>query len=109
MEAANLSLPHLVRPPKTTLRKPPMLVLLHGKASDENDLYKAAPLFDARFLITSPRGLFPLSSKSFAWFHIGSGLGESSINTVHLEYSRQLLIKFIQDAVKSYSVDPSQV
>ena len=39
MESIALSLPHLVRPPKVSLRHAPLLLLLHGQESSEKDIF----------------------------------------------------------------------
>ena len=35
-------------------KKSPLLLLLHGRGADENDLFGLAPFLDERFFIVSP-------------------------------------------------------
>ena len=46
----------------------PLLVLLHGYGSDEEDLTGLAPALDPRFHIVSVRAPIPLPEGGFAWF-----------------------------------------
>lgn len=47
--------------------RPPLLVLLHGRGADEDDLFGLAPAFDPRFAIASLRG--PLDAEgAYTWF-----------------------------------------
>ncbi len=51
--------------------RPPLLVLLHGRGADEDDLFELAPAFDPRFAIASVRG--PLDAEgAYTWFESGS-------------------------------------
>ena len=51
-----LSLTHLVRGPgRGGQTAPPLLLLLHGVGSNEEDLFGLAPYLDERFLVVSAR------------------------------------------------------
>jgi phospholipase/carboxylesterase len=54
---------------RTTGAPPPLLVLLHGLGSNENDLASLAGTFDARFEVVSLRAPRPWRG-GFAWFPI---------------------------------------
>ncbi len=47
--------------------RPPLLVLLHGRGADEDDLFGLAPAIDPRFAIASVRGPFE-AEEAYAWF-----------------------------------------
>jgi phospholipase/carboxylesterase len=58
MEQRQLSLVHMLRPPETGApvnHKSPMLILLHGVRSNEQDLFALTPYLDERFIILSVR------------------------------------------------------
>ena len=54
-----LSLEYLVRQPKISIQKPPLLILLHGFGSNEQDLFSFADELPDELLIISARA--PLS------------------------------------------------
>ncbi len=47
--------------------RPPLLVLLHGRGADENDLFELAPAIDPRFAIAAVRGLVEAEG-GYTWF-----------------------------------------
>jgi predicted esterase/catechol 2,3-dioxygenase-like lactoylglutathione lyase family enzyme len=109
MESAELSMPHLVRPPKMGVRKPPLLLLLHGMGSSEKDIFSIADTFDDRFNVVTVRGPFMQAPKRYLWFgveHIGNTY---MMNAIQTEFSRQALIKFIPQVVQAYKMDTDQV
>lgn len=109
MNPASLSLHHLVRKPVAPGAKPPLLILLHGLGSNEQDLFSLAPEFDERFLIISARAPLTLMSGSYAWFHADLSSGHPLINAEEAESSRTTLLQFIDEAARRYDVDPSRV
>jgi phospholipase/carboxylesterase len=63
---------YIVRPPaaENPQGSQPLLVLLHGYGSNEEDLLGLAPYLDPGFLIVSVRAPHPLDFGGFAWFPI---------------------------------------
>ncbi len=63
---------HIIRHPAAEPSEggPPLLVLLHGYGSNEEDLMGLAPYLDPRFLIASVRAPHALDFGGFAWFPI---------------------------------------
>lgn len=51
----------------STGQRPPLLVLLHGRGADEQDLFALAPSIDARFAIASVRAPLPTDEGGFTW------------------------------------------
>lgn len=47
--------------------RPPLLVLLHGRGADENDLFELAPMVDPSFAIASVRGFLPTDEGGYTW------------------------------------------
>ncbi len=109
MIATNLSLYHLVHQPQITSDKPPLLILLHGVGSNEQDLLGLAPYLDERFLILSTRGPLTLARGSYAWFHVQLGGSVPQINPEEAESSRRTIIQFIGEAVQAYQADARRV
>lgn len=109
MESANLSLPHLVYPCKLNLLRPPLLLLLHGVSSNEQEIAALVAHLDERFLVVSPRAPFETSPGRFSWFRMMPMGGALLMDMVQLEFSRQALIKFIHEAVAAYKANPAHV
>jgi len=92
--------------------KPPLLLLLHGYGSNEDDLFSLAPYLDERFLIISARAPVTLTSYSFAsyaWFSLGFTPQGVIIDEQEAESSRLALHSFIKEVVDRYEVDSGAV
>lgn len=110
MTNSSLSLYHLVRQPREqTGKKSPVLILLHGYGSNEQDLIQLGPELDPRFLIVSPRAPMAIGPEMYAWFHIEFNPQGITVDPKQAEHARQKLAGFIDEVVASYPVDPSQV
>lgn len=109
MTAANLSLTHLVRAPGAPSEAPPLLLLLHGVGSNEQDLFTLAPQLDERFLVLSARAPNTRGPGSYAWFDVQFTPQGPVINPEQAEASRRLLLRFIGEAVAAYGADPRRV
>ena len=105
----NLPLTHLVRRPLDVSASPPMLVLLHGYGSNEQDLFALAPYLDERFLIVSPRAPYTLSPGYYAWFNLEVGPGGITVDEAEAVSSRPRLIQFIRAAAEAYGADPQRI
>lgn len=103
------SLYHLALHPKSSTSRPPLLILLHGVGSNEQDLFEIAPLLDERLLILSARAPLTLARNSFAWFHVTFTPAGSSINADEAESARQIVSGFVQEMVQEYHADPKRV
>jgi phospholipase/carboxylesterase len=61
-------------------KRPPLLVLLHGRGADEDDLFSLAPAIDARFAVASVRAPLPTDEGGHTWSESrtpGRYIGES--------------------------------
>ena len=94
------SLVYKVRPAKADLKNPPLLVLLHGVGSNEDDLLQMANYLDADYLIVSVRAPYTQSPGHYEWYDVDFSTGKPSINAVQAEASRKELIAFL-DALKA--------
>lgn len=108
-QSALLSLIHRVRRPAIAAAKPPLLLLLHGVGSNEDDLFGLESELDPRFVVVSARGPNTLRPGSYAWFEVQFTPNGPVINPQQAEESRQRLLHFIGEAVVAYGAEPSQV
>jgi phospholipase/carboxylesterase len=113
MPETPLALSHLVRRPVGVVREPPavppLLILLHGIGSNEDDLFGLAPYLDERFLIVSARAPNPYGWGGYAWFEIGWLPDRIVIDHEQAAASYALLIRFIGEAPAAYGADPARV
>src|SRR5690606_36713621 len=109
MSTSTLSLPHIIR--KSTLTEnAPLLIMLHGYGSDEADLYSfSGELPDDVFIISvqAPIAMQPYGN---AWYSINfdEDKGKWSDNE-QAKASRDLIAKFIDEAVEAYPVNKNNV
>ncbi len=108
---AQLSLIHRTIVPRTTPEpdeKPPMLLLLHGVGSNEDDLPGLAPFFDGRFFVVSARA--PLVHNSgFGWYPVQFTPNGAIPDEAYAKTSRTTLETFIGEAVAAYGLDADRV
>ena len=107
MSTHKLSLTHLVREPRqasgTSL--PPLVVLLHGIGSNEEDLFGLTPYLDERFLIASARAPVVMGPGSYGWFNIEFTPRGMVADIDQAKRSLQLLTGFIDELVETYKAD----
>lgn len=109
MREHKLSLTHLARRPQAGQGAPPLLILLHGRGSNEQDLFGLAPALDPRFQIVSPRAPRTLGPGSYEWFAIQFTPNGIIIDQEEAEASLGRLLTFMQEAVEAYGADPERV
>ena len=85
------SLHYVVRLPKTTTQKPPLLVLLHGYGSNELDLFSFADELPDELLIVSIRAPYEMGYGGYAWYAIN--LDSESNKFSDLNQARESLQK----------------
>lgn len=99
---------HRVMPPRTPAGdRPPLLVLLHGRGADEEDLAPLTDEIDGRFLTLSPRAPFPFSSGGgYTWYEFDAA---GTPDPTMFRSSCDRLLQFLRDAIAGYPVDPRRV
>ncbi len=106
----SLSIQHLARPnKKAVLGKPPLLIMLHGIGSNEEDLFNLAPQLDPRFYVLSLRGPYQLGPAQFAWYEMNFTPQGLTITPEQAEASRKKLVAFIDEAIEHYEADAQRV
>lgn len=106
----NLSLHHLVRAPKVKLDKNPLLLLLHGYGSNEEDLFSFAAELPDYYYVISARAPYSLQYGSYAWYAINFDADENKFSDHdQARTSRDLISTFIDELIINYSIDPNNV
>ena len=106
MSEQRLSLVHHVQEPREKGEgQPPLLLLLHGIGSNEDDLFSLAPYLDGRFFVVSARAPLVMGPGSFGWFNIEFTPRGMVADLEQAAHSHHLLLKFLDEVVESYRVD----
>ena len=110
MSDSKLSLTHLVREPRRGGEAPPpLLLLLHGIGSNEEDLFGLAPYLDERYLIVSARAPITLGYGGYGWFQIEFTPDGMVADIEQAKRSLSLLPGFIEGLVEKYRADAGRV
>jgi phospholipase/carboxylesterase len=106
----DLSLYHLVRESKIKLDKNPLLLLLHGYGSNEEDLFGFAAQLPDDYIIVSARAPYSLPPYGNAWYAIDFDADMNKFtDNVQAAASRDLIAKFIDEVTEAYPVDADNV
>ena len=110
MNTNTLSLYHLVRKPKVAVEKAPLLIMLHGYGSNEEDLFSFAEELPEELFIISLRAPYPMPPYGHAWYAIHWDYNDGKFSDdVQAIASREKISDFIAEAVEEYPVDPHNV
>ncbi|MBC7382029.1 MAG: alpha/beta fold hydrolase [Bacteroidia bacterium] len=101
----DLSLKYLSREPIVKSTHTPILLLLHGLGSNENDLIALASHLPKQMQIVSVQAPITLSQNSFAWFHVDLSRGTPIYKGIEAEKSRTLLLTFIEELKHKYKTN----
>jgi len=106
----NLSLHHLVREPKIKKDKNPLLLLLHGYGSNEEDLFSFANELPDEYYVISVRAPYDLQYGSYAWYAINFDADENKFSDHgQARTSRDLIVNFIDELIANYPIDEHNV
>lgn len=109
MAQTSLSLHHVVR--ESSLSKnAPLLIMLHGYGSDENDLFSFATELPEELFIISVQAPYAMQPHGHAWYAINfdEEKGKWSDNE-QAKQSRDLIAKFIDEASVTYAINKNNV
>ncbi len=106
----SLSLYHLVREPKNIKNKNPLLLLLHGYGSNEEDLFSFASELPDEYYVVSARAPFDMMYKSYAWYAINFDADENKFSDLEqARASRDSIAGFIDELIAEYPIDADKV
>ncbi|WP_026705023.1 alpha/beta hydrolase [Flavobacterium soli] len=106
----NLSLFHLVREPKIKSDKNPLILLLHGYGSNEQDLFSFASELPEEYFVVSARAPYDLQYGSYAWYAINFDANENKFSDhEQAKTSRDLIAEFIDELIANYPIDKENV
>lgn len=105
-----MKLTYLIKEPKTKLVKNPVLILLHGYGSNEEDLFSFANELPDNYYIVSVRAPYDMQFGSYAWYAINFDADENKFSDVEqAKTSRDLVANFIDELIAKYSINADDV
>jgi phospholipase/carboxylesterase len=106
----SFSLHHLVREPKVKLDKNPLLLLLHGYGSNEEDLFSFAQELPDTYYVVAARAPYDLMYGSYAWYAINFDADENKFSDIpQAQESRDVVVQFIDELVAHYPIDAQEI
>ncbi len=105
-----MTLHHLVRAPKIILDKNPLLLLLHGYGSNEEDLFSFASELPEEYFVISARAPYDMGFGSYAWYAINFDANENKFSDIpQAQQSRDIIANFIDELIANYPIDSKNV
>lgn len=101
-----MNLYYLIQEPKIKHDKNPLLILLHGYGSNEEDLFSFASELPNDHYVISVRAPYDLQPYGHAWYAIHFDADENKFSdNVQAKQSVELIGSFIDQVVKQYPID----
>ena len=105
-----MNLHYLVQEPKVKHDKNPLLLLLHGYGSNEEDLFSFASELQDDSYVISVRAPYDLQPYGHAWYAIHFDADENKFSdNVQAKQSVEIIASFIDEIVKQYPIDTENV
>ncbi|MQP25809.1 alpha/beta hydrolase [Flavobacterium sp. LMO8] len=105
-----MNLHYLIQEPKVKQDKNPLLLLLHGYGSNEEDLFSFAPELPDDSYVISVRAPYDLQPYGHAWYAIHFDADENKFSdNVQAKKSVEIIASFIDEIVKQYPIDTENV
>jgi len=109
MTTKPLSLNHLIRPSEYE-GKAPLILMLHGYGSDENDLFSFADYLPKKYTVISVRAPYRLKPMGNAWYAINFDANSNKFSdTKQAKESREKVKIFLKEAIESYNINSEDV
>jgi phospholipase/carboxylesterase len=101
---------HLMREPREKKDKNPLLLLLHGYGSNEEDLFSFASELPGEYYVISVRAPYDLHGYGYAWYAINFDAGANKFSDVdQARKSRERIASFIDFLPTRHAIDPEDI
>ena len=102
------SLTHRIR--RSSVKNAPVIFMLHGYGSDENDLFSFAGELPDKYTVISAKAPYALPGMGNAWYSIDFEAPQGKFsNTEEGIRSRDLVLSFIDECIDAYQLDKENV
>lgn len=107
---SDLNLEYLIRKPADNNARPPLLIMLHGYGSNEQDLFSFAQELPSELLIVSVRAPLSLGFGSYAWYSINFEADRDNFsNLEEANTALKSIDAFIDGLLDKYKPDPTRI
>ena len=104
-----MSLQYIVREPLTQVENPPLLILLHGYGSNEQDLFSFAEELPEELLIVSAQAPYEMGFGGYAWYAINfDDVNGKFSDLKQARTSIQKIANFIDEIKTKYNTNPNK-
>ena len=103
-----MDLQYVVREPQNINSKTPLLVLLHGYGSNEEDLFSFAPTLPEDWLIVSFRAPMNSAYEGYSWYEIDLMNQENRIDVSQAKRSLELILENILKITNQYGLTENE-
>ena len=100
---------YLIKKPKNNTNKSPLVFLLHGFGSNEQDLFSFSPYLNQEATIVSLRAPIMLYPNSYAWYNIYYSGSVKSYDKEAAKLIRDKLINEMDYFINKYDCDPNRI
>jgi phospholipase/carboxylesterase len=105
----DLSLHHICRP-SSLKEHAPLLIMLHGYGSDENDLFSFASELPDELFIISVRAPYTMQPFGNAWYAINFDADQNKwSDDEQAKESRDKIARFIDEVIENYPIDENNI
>lgn len=105
-----MNLHYLIREPKIKQEQNPVLILLHGYGSNEEDLFSFAAELPDEYYVISVRAPYNLQPYGHAWYAIHFDADENKFSDDNqARESKDIIATFIDEITTKYPIDKKQV
>lgn len=107
---SDLNLEYLIRKPADNNSRSPLLIMLHGYGSNEQDLFSFAQELPSELLIVSVRAPLSLGFGSYAWYSINFEADRDNFsNLEEANTALKSIDAFIDGLLDKYKPDPTRI
>jgi phospholipase/carboxylesterase len=107
---SDLNLEYLIRKPADNIARPPLLIMLHGYGSNEQDLFSFAQELPSELLIVSVRAPLSMGFGSYAWYSINFEADRDNFsNLEEANTALKSIDAFIDGLLDKYKPDPTRI
>ena len=100
---------YIVREPKKSVQNPPLLILLHGYGSNEQDLFSFADELPDELLIVSVRAPYEMGFGGYAWYAINLDANNGKFSDLdEAKKSIKKIANFIDEIKVKYHTNPEK-
>lgn len=98
-----------IQMPRNERQNSPLLILMHGFGSNEEDLFEYAQYMPEDYMVISVRAPYTISEGSYKWYDVDFSTGKLIYDVAVAEKSRLLLLDFIDVLKKKHQFDAKSI